>query len=92
MAERILERLLVNGSAPIDTERLPHGSDYEGHCLPGSHAAGSSSSLCDRILAKDSTCVSPLSDRAIEPTARSTKGRMRIRARQIPVAAEGGNQ
>ncbi len=34
-------------------------------------------------------CVLPLSDRAIEPTARTTKGRMRIRARQIPVAAEG---
>jgi hypothetical protein len=26
------------------------------------------------------------------PTARIAKGRMRIRARQIPVAAEGGNQ
>jgi len=38
------------------------------------------------------SCVSPLSDRAIEPTARTTKGRMRIPARQIPAAAQGGNQ
>jgi len=34
VAERILERLLVNGSAPIDTERPPHGSKYQGQCPP----------------------------------------------------------
>jgi len=37
-------------------------------------------------------CISPISDRAFEPTARAAKGRVRIRARQIPVAAEGDNQ
>jgi len=43
------------------------------------------------VVAEES-CVSPLSGRASEPTARGTKGRMRIPARQIPVAAEDGQQ
>jgi len=48
---QVLEREVSAGSERR-TQRAQQ-SDYEGHCLPGSHAAGSSSSLGDRILAKN---------------------------------------
>src|SRR5260370_42026648 len=48
---QVLEREVSAGSERR-TQRAQQ-SDYEGHCRPGSHAAGSSSSLDDRILAKD---------------------------------------
>src|SRR5258708_861895 len=48
---QVLEREVSAGSERR-TQRAQQ-SDYEGHCLPGSHAAESSSSLDDRILAKD---------------------------------------
>src|SRR6266849_7997749 len=49
---QIFEREVSAGSERR-TQRTQQ-SDYEGHCLPGSHVAGSPSSLDDRILAKDS--------------------------------------
>src|SRR5713226_6169760 len=49
---QIFERKVSAGSERR-TQRAQQG-EYEGHCLPGWHVAGSSSSLCDRILANDS--------------------------------------
>src|SRR5258708_29989142 len=65
---QVLEREVSAGSERR-TQRAQE-SDYEGHCLPGSHAAGSSSSLGDRILAKDRSSNS----RRIVPITRSAKG------------------
>src|SRR5216683_670152 len=48
---QIFERKVSAGSERR-TQRAQQG-EYEGHCLPGWHVAGSSSSLGDRILAKD---------------------------------------
>ena len=52
---QIFERKVSAGSERR-TQRAQQG-EYEGHCLPGWHVAGSSSSLCDRILANDNVTV-----------------------------------
>ena len=48
----VLEREVSAGSERR-TERAQQ-NEYQGHCLPGSHAVWRSSCLCDRILANDS--------------------------------------
>src|SRR5262249_42861983 len=47
----VLERE-VSARSERRTQRAQQ-SENKGHCFPGSHAAGPSSSLCDRILAND---------------------------------------
>src|SRR5262249_240501 len=51
----VLEREVSAGSERR-TKRAQQ-NEYQGHCLPGSHAAGPSSRLYDRILANDNTPV-----------------------------------
>ncbi len=58
---QVLEREVRAGSER-GTQRAQQ-SEYEGRCLPGSHAAGPSSSPCDRILANDSVKIQTI-DRA----------------------------